>query len=121
MGQTRPTELTGGACSVSELEGTESDARHWIQLAADHPSPEREVETAELRAVLRKILATLEQLDRAVLLACYIEGENVAQMARVLGYSRGHLSLLKSNASRRGRIQLRASLGSSVPLSKQVA
>lgn len=72
-----------------------------IQLTSPEPSPERCSFVEELRRICRQALGELSELERLVILETYLGDEKVAKLARRLGYSRGHLSLVKNSSARR--------------------
>jgi len=80
-----------------------------VQIASTGPSPEREVHCGELRQICQRALDQIGELERTILVEIILGEEKVARLARRLGYSRGHLSLLKSSGARR----LRGLLGDS--------
>lgn len=99
----KPTALGGGAVSPHEGESSPEHPAAPLQLESPETSPEEQTYQRELRTLCREALGRCSPLEREVVLECYVQGEKVARVARRLGYSRGHLSLVKRNATRRFR------------------
>jgi len=89
--------------SIALDANEESDGDWARQLASPDHSPERTSFLEELRSLCHKALRELTELERVVVLETYLAEEKVAKLARRLGYSRGHLSLVKNNSARRLR------------------
>lgn len=76
------------------------------------PAPSgSDTSTAELRVVLARALATLEPIDRAVLVLRYLDDVSVAEAADRLGLSQGAVR----NRSLRALTRLRDTPGLSLP------
>ncbi len=73
---------------------------------APEPSPLEQLVTAEEEAVLHRALAELRQEDRELLERCFVHGERVADVARVLGVPAARVRKRKSRALERLRALL---------------
>jgi len=92
--RTRAT-MTRPICNSGEDHADEE----WgaaVQVPCPAPSPERRSEQLQLTARCQNALKSLDDLERRVVLQVVVAEEKVARVARRLGYSRGHLSLIKS-------------------------
>ena len=76
--------------------------------AAPQPSPLEQLVTAEEEAAVRGALATLRPEDRELLEHCFVCGERVADVARVLGVPAARVRKRKSRALERLRALLEA-------------
>lgn len=96
--------------SINEPEATtrEEDAPlSFVRPICPRPLAEQSIHEARLRTVCKRALTKLPSIQRKVLIESVAEGQSVAGLARRLGYSRGHLSSVKSSAMRTIRKQLR--------------
>jgi RNA polymerase sigma factor (sigma-70 family) len=98
--------------SSAERSGTESDNRdHGAVLSAmssETPTesvenPERAFYLGELRSLCKEAMNELNELERTALINIHVLDEKVARLARRVGYSRGHLSMVRTNAIRKIR------------------
>lgn len=64
----------------------------------DVKSPEDEYLSKELQKKCRKVFRNLSSMERKVIIAVCIFEQKVANVARDLGYSRGHISEIKKKA-----------------------
>lgn len=89
-------------------------AEHTFEQAAageQEPSeefsgPERQVFLKELRIHCNQAWLRLSGLERDIIMHVHVMGNNVTTVAKKLGYSRGHISMLSSAAVRKMRSDL---------------
>ncbi len=87
-----------------EAQKSEESERITKEIpSCPNPSPEAETHGNHVRELCRKLVAELSEVQRQVVMDTVAGEENVASVARRLGYSRGHLSTLKNSALRRMR------------------
>jgi len=83
---------------------------------APQPSPLEQLVTAEEEAALHRALAELRQEDRELLERCFVHGERVSDLARLLGVPPARVRKRKSRALERLRALLERPLLRHVPL-----
>lgn len=88
-----------------------SEHEQPLEVLPEPATTDSDTSTAELRVVLARALATLEPLDRAVLVLRYLDDVSVAETADRLGLSQGAVR----NRSLRALTRLRESPGLSLP------
>jgi len=79
------------------------------RVASPTPTPEQELHQLNVRTLCAKLMQNLSSVQKAVVMEAVAGDENVAGLARKLGYSRGHLSTVKSATLRSLRNAVTAS------------
>jgi DNA-directed RNA polymerase sigma subunit (sigma70/sigma32) len=78
------------------------------RVASPTPSPEQELHQSNVRSLCERLMKGLTSVQKAVVMETVAGDENVAGLARKLGYSRGHLSTVKSATMRSLRSSVKA-------------
>ena len=76
------------------------------ELASPDASPEEHTSLKEFSERCQKAAVRLTPLEKLVVYRVQVQAEKVAQVARSMGYSRGHLSTLQGSALRKLRSEL---------------
>jgi len=79
------------------------------RVASSTLTPEQELHQLNVRTLRAKLMQNLSSVQKAVVMEAVAGDENVAGLARKLGYSRGHLSTVKSATLRSLRNAVTAS------------
>ncbi len=85
---------------------SESEALDGVIMTESGQSPEQETYLKEIRGECNEALSNLSALERLIVIRVNVLEDKVANVARQIGYSRGHVSSLNSNATRRVRAAL---------------
>ncbi|MCC6954771.1 MAG: sigma-70 family RNA polymerase sigma factor [Deltaproteobacteria bacterium] len=88
-----------------------SDPAGWPFALVDHATPEHHVAEDQVSKVMWAACAHLDELEREVILRCFVNDQNVADIAKELGYCRCHVSRVKSRALKLLEKQLGPVLG----------
>lgn len=76
----------------------EETSDSWPVSAVDRYTPERLVQRRQLMRIVWKACSRLDELEQEVLLRHYIQEQSMTDIAKELGYSRCHISRVKSFA-----------------------
>ena len=105
------------AATVDDAEMTvnidvfDSDPAGWPFSLVDNETPEHQVAEEQVSRVMWAACAALDELEREVIMRCFVNDQNVADIAKELGYCRCHVSRVKSRALKLLEKQLGPILG----------
>lgn len=82
---------------LSDLQHDESSSFEESCVAME-ACPETQLHLSELREGCRKAVAELSSMEKSIVFEVYVNERKVASVARMMGYSRGHVSDLRRRA-----------------------
>ena len=104
--ETKQRNRRAAALKADPAIQTPHEEPHYCEAVDPSESPYQKVAHDQFRARATAAVLELSPLEQQVIKEVEIHAEKVAKLARQLGYSRGHLSLVRSRSLKKLRVEL---------------